>query len=267
MTISRIVVGLSGGKASAWCADYVLRQFPDYRESRRIVLYFNDTKWEHPTLYEFLDSLSEYWNYPITYDSDGRSPEDLMYDLSAIPNNRMPFCSRILKAERLQRFVEDGDAIVFGIGNTKEELKRAERIRNVYREVSRKRKIQLYISFPIIYERVSDSEIDNWLASTGIEEPLLYKLGFSHNNCSGGCVRAGKKSWARLYLLLPEVYKERERAEKEFREYIGKDVHILRDETLESLRKRVDSGEFDKYAALSDIENIKECIGVCSTMN
>lgn len=46
----------------------------------------------------------------------GRSPEELFYDNHALANNRMPFCLRILKAERLQKFYKDGHTIIFGIG-------------------------------------------------------------------------------------------------------------------------------------------------------
>ncbi|MFM6395675.1 MAG: phosphoadenosine phosphosulfate reductase family protein, partial [Planktothrix sp.] len=66
-----IIVALSGGKASAYCADYALNNFP----KKDVILYFNDTKWEHPDLYRFLNDLSKYWDKEITYDSDGRSPE------------------------------------------------------------------------------------------------------------------------------------------------------------------------------------------------
>jgi len=110
----RVIVALSGGKASAWCANWAFQNY----DKKDIVLYFNDTKWEHVDLYRFLDDLSKYFDHPILYDSDGRNPEQLFNDQHAIANNRMPFCSRVLKAERLHNFYNDGDAIIFGIGET-----------------------------------------------------------------------------------------------------------------------------------------------------
>jgi len=50
----------------------------------------------------------------------------------------MPFCSRILKAERLQKFVKNGDILIFGID--KNESKRAKRIEQVYRNIAFKKK-------------------------------------------------------------------------------------------------------------------------------
>lgn len=67
-----IIVALSGGKASAWCANYVLTHYA----KEEVVLYFNDTRWEHKDLYRFLDDLSIYFDHPIVFDSDGRSPKD-----------------------------------------------------------------------------------------------------------------------------------------------------------------------------------------------
>jgi len=102
-----VIVTVSGGKASAWCAYWALNH---YKKSE-VVLYFNDTRWEHPDLYRFLYDLSNHLNHPIVWDSDGRSPEQLFYDNNALANNRMPFCSRILKAQRLQRYYKDGDTL------------------------------------------------------------------------------------------------------------------------------------------------------------
>lgn len=255
-----IIVALSGGKASAYCGDYALKSFP----KEDIILYFNDTKWEHPDLYRFLKDLQVYWDKEITYDSDGRSPEDLFYDHHALANNRMPFCSRYLKAVRLQNFYKDGDTIIFGIGS--DEPQRANRILNVYEEVSKKEKKQVKIQFPLITQNINSEAIDNWLSSTGIEEPLLYRLGFKHNNCSGGCVRAGKKHWKLLYEKLPEVYLERERVEREVREYLGKDVHFFKDETLEDFRHRIQNNELSSYYDNDSYKDV-ECIGVCSTTN
>ncbi len=176
-----IIVALSGGKASAWCAGWAFRNY----QKDDIILYFNDTKWEHEDLYRFLNDLSQ------PFDNDGRNPEELFYDRHALANNRMPFCSRELKAERLQRFYRDSDTLVFGIGAS--ESHRAVRIASVYDGVSKKTGKRVTLRFPLVSEKVTKKQIDDFLADAGIREPLLYSLGFSHNNCSGGCVRTGKK--------------------------------------------------------------------------
>lgn len=255
-----IIVAISGGKASAWCADWALKQHP----KEEVALYFNDTKWEHTDLYRFLDDLSKYFNHPITFDSDGRNPEKLFYDKHAIANNRMPFCSHELKAMRLQKFYKDGDTLLFGIGS--DEPHRANRIVGVYQTVAVKTGKWPKLSFPLIRENTTKQQIDDFLKAANIQEPLLYRLGFLHNNCSGGCVRAGKKQWKMLYEKLPEVYYDRERMEEAFRKYFNKDVSIFKDETLKDFRGRIERKELSRH--YDDKEEIEqECIGICDSIN
>lgn len=255
-----IIVALSGGKASAWCADWALKHYT----KKDIILYFNDTKWEHPDLYRFLNDLSAHFRHPITFDSDGRSPEQLFHDHHALANNRMPFCSHELKAKRLQAFYKHADTLVFGIGA--DEMHRAQRLVGVYQVVAAKTNRWPKLLFPLIQENVSKEQVSDFLKDAGIQEPLLYRLGFLHNNCSGGCVRAGKKHWKLLYEKLPEVYAERERVEREMRERFDKDISFFKDETLEEFRGRIERGELSSYY---DTEEDKEteCIGVCQTIN
>jgi len=257
--MAKIIVAISGGKASAWCADWALKNYP----KEDVILYFNDTKWEHADLYRFLDKLSKHFNHPITFDSDGRNPEALFYDHNALANNRMPFCSHELKAMRMQKFYKDGDTLVFGIGA--DEPHRAKRLDDVYFAIAEKKKKSCELVFPLIEENVTKDQIDDFLKQANIEEPILYKLGFLHNNCSGGCVRAGKKQWKLLYEKLPEVYADRERVEREMREYLGKDIHFFKDETLEAFRGRIERGELSSYYNTDD-EKETECIGICSSI-
>jgi len=253
-----IIVTIGGGRASAWCADWALNNYP----KEDVILYFNDTKWEHPDLYRFLNDLEQYFNHSITIDSDGRTPEELFYDHRALASNRMPFCSRVLKAERLQKFYKDKDTLIFGIGSDEEH--RAKRLVSVYQIIASKTGKWPKLLFPLISEKATKAHVNNFLVEAGIELPVLYKLGFVHNNCSGGCVRAGKKSWRLLLMKLPEVYAERERVEEKMRDYLGKDVHYLKDETLKHLRERIQQqgqGLFEDEEEEEDFE----CMGVCNT--
>lgn len=256
----RVIVALSGGKASAWCAWWAFQHYP----KDHIVLYFNDTKWEHADLYRFLNDLAQHFDHEITYDTDGRTPEELFYDMRALGSNLMPFCSRHLKAERLQRWYQDGDLIVFGISDY--EAERAVRLTEVYAGIAQQKRKRCELVFPLIECRTTRQQIDQFLADAGIEQPLLYKLGFTHNNCSGGCVRSGKIGWLRLYQQLPDVYADRERVEREVREWLGKDVTILPNETLESFRRRIETGKISRHYEEEEPERDHECIGVCQTL-
>lgn len=66
------------------------------------------------------------------------------------------------------------------------------------------------------------------LKEIGIRPPRLYDMGFPHNNCGGFCVKAGQSQFRLLLKTMPERYAEHERQEEELRQYLGKDVAILR---------------------------------------
>lgn len=259
--MSRVIVAISGGKASAWCAGWALEKY----DKNNVILYFNDVKWEDQDLYRFLEDLSKALNHPITEDSDGRSPEQLFYDQKCLANNRLPFCSRILKAERLHKFFQEGDTLVFGIGC--DEIHRAQRLVHMYQKIADKRGINApKMEFPLIKNKVKKADIDAWLYNLGIEEPLLYKLGFEHNNCSGGCVRAGKWQWVQLYHIRPEVYAERERVEREWQQTTGKQNTILKDISLTDLREKIINNELSNYYADVKPKDTHECLGICDSM-
>ena len=80
-------------------------------------------------------------------------------------------------------------------------------------------------------------------------------MGFKAINGGGLWVKAGLGQFANLYKTMPERYAYHENKEEEFREFIEKDVSILRDRrnnttkplTMRELRERVDAGESFAY--------------------
>ena len=86
-----------------------------------------------------------------------------------------------------------------------------------------------------------------------IEPPQLYKDGFSHGNCGGFCIKAGQAHFAHLLKTRPETYAYHEEQERQMREYLGKDVSVLKDRrggttkpmTLSAFRLRVETGDYD----------------------
>ena len=254
--MSKSIVALSGGVASAWVADYVIKNI-----TSDAVMYFNDTKWEDKDLYRFLNEIAAHIGKEVFYDTDGRDPEQVFYDQNFLANNRVPLCSRILKAERLQKYAEPGDVLYFGIDAT--EAHRAVRIEAIYK------KLGMECRFPLIEEQVFKPTIYQWVESIGIEIPRLYRLGFEHNNCAGGCVRSGKRQWLHLLRTLPDVYAERERVEEEFSFLSGKQQHFMKDISLKQLREEYEAqAEKERWFDMfDDGDTVTECIGICGTMN
>jgi 3'-phosphoadenosine 5'-phosphosulfate sulfotransferase (PAPS reductase)/FAD synthetase len=244
---------ISGGISSAWVAKWAKNNLPQ----AETVYYFNDTRWEHCDLYRFLSDVEKTYQIKITHDDDGRNPEEVFRDEKMLGNNRAPLCSKILKAERLQAIVKPGDVLFFGIDRG--ELKRAARISAIYD------RLQCESRFPIIEEMKTRADMQLELEKDGLVMPELYRMGFEHNNCAGGCVRAGLRQWKKLLTISPDVYRERERVETEFNAERETNYSYMKNLTLKRLREII---EMDQELPFDDDDMWHgECVGICGKMS
>ena len=98
---------------------------------------------------------------------------------------------------------------------------------------------------------LTKNEIMRTARERGLEPPRLNLEGFPHNNCGGFCIKAGHAQFRLLLKRFTERYAFHEQKERELREYLGKEVSILRDRgngesrtlTLEAFRLRVEAGQ------------------------
>ena len=72
-------------------------------------------------------------------------------------------------------------------------------------------------------------------------------------NCGGKCVRAGIGHWSKLWAIHPDCYADAEGEEEAMRDFLGKDVAMLKQRTggesrplpLRVLRKRLEADKCD----------------------
>ena len=237
----------SGGVTSFFATLRYLEAHPD----DEVCLLFTDTMTEDADLYRFLDDAIEYLaprfdNVWMERIADGRDIWEVFRDVRLLGNTRMDPCSRILKRELaatwLAENTEPTTPIIFGYDWT--ELHRHERTAARWAP----RPVLSPLTEPP-YRLKAEMLAD--LDTLGIEVPRLYRYGMSHNNCGGGCVKAGQGHFAHLLKVLPDVYAEWERNEQELRHDLMADVSILRDRTgaettpltLRDLRLRIEAGQ------------------------
>jgi hypothetical protein len=230
----RHICMFSGGMSSAYTAKRVV----DEVGKDTVTLLFTDTLWEDEDTYRFLYETAAHIGAPLVVLKDGRTPEELFFEQHILGNNRVPVCSRVLKADMTTKFVQPGDILYFGIAW--HESHRAERIQARYAEQGIECRFSL-CEPPYVTETQMRDEIEGrWQ----IRIPRMYPLGFAHANCGGRCVRAGKGHYAHLFRTWPERYKTQEDMEERFRQRFGWDVSILKDSdgkplTLKRLRETV----------------------------
>ena len=215
------IVMFSGGVGS-WAAArrVVARHGPD-----DVVLLFADTKMEDPDLYRFLHEAVANIGAQLEIIADGRNPWEVFTDKRWLGNSRRANCSILLKQAPCRAWLEErfgpGEATVY-VGIDWTEIHRLEGIRPIWAPWP--------VEAPMCESPyLAKQEMLADLEAAGIEVPRLYKLGFAHNNCGGGCVKGGIAHWLHLLKTMPERYRWHEEQEQALREYLGKDVAILTD--------------------------------------
>lgn len=187
------------------------------------------------------------------YLQDGRTPWDVFVDKRWVGNTRTAHCSDALKTEHVARWCEDNvapeDPLVLGM-----DWSELDRIERAAAKWAPRPVVSLLNEL-----RVERPEYDLILNRYGIAKPRLYGWGFSHNNCAGGCVKAGLKQWAQLWKMNPEAFRYFEQelndtmvaigdtAKPFLRKTENKVLHYI---TLTELRERLEAGtikvpEFD----------------------
>lgn len=227
------VVLYSGGLGS-FAAAYTIKQaYPD----KKILLYFNDTLIEDPDLYRFLVQSAYSLDLPLLEDSDGRSVFEVFRDGKFMANTRIDTCSRILKRERSRAFINslpNKPKVVVGIDWT--EIHRYERAKPLW--------MPFELVAPLADSLVDKNElVARLLKLYNIELPRLYKLGFSHNNCGGFCVKAGLGHFKNLLEKDRESYIRFELEELMTYEYIGAKYPFLR-KTVKGVTKYITLQEY-----------------------
>jgi hypothetical protein len=214
------IIFYSGGIGSWMTAKRVI----DKEGKENAVLLFTDTLIEDEDLYRFLKETAEDFGIPLTHIAEGRTPWEVFKDVRWLGNSRLAQCSHILKQKTAEKWIKehyrpDECILYLGIDWTEEHRTKA----------PRKNWAPYQVEFPMVESPyLSKKDMLSELKKRGIAAPRLYDLGFSHNNCSGMCVRGGQGHFIHLLQQFPDRYNWLEQYEKEMQEYLGQEVTILK---------------------------------------
>ena len=250
--MTKCVVFYSGGLASYAAAERAIQMYG----KGNTVLSFTDTKTEDEDLYRFLKKTQTDLDVPLVWLADSRDIWQVFRDERRLGSSRADPCSKILKRAQGDRWLKANrdpadTVLVFGIDWTEKHRYDDGKGRGLKHRWAERgwTAIAPLTEPPFLWRQ----DIIAGLATRGIEPPRLYALGFAHNNCGGGCVKAGIGHFAHLLRALPEVYAKWEHEEAEFNRMIraGKSpVAMLSDRrggrrvpyTLAQLRADLDAG-------------------------
>lgn len=249
------VVQFSGG-AGSWAA---AKRVAAKHGTRDMVLLFCDTLIEDADLYRFLDDAAQNVGAPLVKVADGRTPFQVYRDTRFLGNSQVAKCSGLLKMKVADKWnsenCDPADTIIY-IGIDWSESHRFDGAHG--RGFKNRMAAQGWqCQAPLIdppYLTKNDILAD--MRAQGLRPPRMYEQGFSHNNCSGRCCKAGQGHWSQMLKMRPDDYAQSEREEQELRALLG-DVSMLTDRsgdgkkkvlTLATLRERLTAGhQADMY--------------------
>ena len=230
------VVMFSGGIGSWATAKIVAEKYG----TENLFLVFSDVKGhsnsphigEDEDTYRFIDEAVANIGGKYIYLNEGKDIWEVFKEKRFLGNSRLANCSHLLKQKPARNWLEkncDPDETIVYVGIDWTETHRLPAIFRNYLPY----KAEAPLTEPPYYEK---PDLIEWAKNEGLTIPKLYSLGFSHNNCGGGCVRAGQGQFKKLYETLPERFFVWEQKEQEMRDFLQKDVAIL-SETIKGVKK------------------------------
>lgn len=238
--MTKHIIMYSGGASSSYVANYVVQKYG----KENCVLLFTDTLWEDEDNYRFMEECADYIGIPITYIINGNTPEDIFFKDRYLGNSRYAPCSIKIKMEETIKYVNTlivkenvTPILYFGIGF--EESQRAVQLREHYLHNPVE---PVKTRFPMIDNKRANVDTKKIIQNDwGIELPRMYKLGFSHANCAGRCVRGGMKHYANLLKVWPQRYMMQEEMEIRFQNEINSNITMLKQMSLKDLRIKLEN--------------------------
>lgn len=232
------IISISGGIGSYFTLKRVLAE----NSKEDVIAVFCDTLAEDGDLYRFLDDIQEKTGIDIIRLCVGKTPFELAWEENFLYNSRVANCSRKLKSKPFRKWLERNytpDECILYLGIDWTETHRKGAIEKNYAPYK--------VRFPMCEKPYLDKpDMLMMLKDEGIDIPYMYKVGFSHNNCGGCCVKGGIGHWKKLLEADRRKFLEWENKEREIRLKLNKDISILKRKgkpyTLKQLREDVEGG-------------------------
>ena len=227
---TRKIIALSGGKDSTALA-LALQEF----EPDSYTYIANPTGNELPPMLDHLKWLEKKLGH-LHRVGDGRTFEELIYDQKAIPNDRMRFCTRILKIEPTERFLAQFDDPILYVGL------RAD-------EPSRQGMYGVRCRFPLQEWGWGLREVKQFLREKGVRIPKRTDCAWCFNQQIG--------EWWNLWRTYPDLWKRGEKIERDIGHTFRSPTSDTWPTSLRELRRCFEKGHRPKKAlrqSLLDLE-------------
>jgi len=221
----RKIVWFSCGAASAVSAKLALNE-----GSAEIV--YCDTGSEHPDNKRFLKDCEKWFGQKVIILKNEKYSDiwEVFNKTKWLVGPSGARCTTELKKKMRQNYERPDDIHVFGY--TLEEIDRAERFS--------KNNFELKTQWNLIENNLNKNDCLALIERAGIELPVLYKLGYDHNNCLG-CVKGQSGYWNKIRIDFIDVFNRMAKVERQLNVAINKTYE-------KGERKRIFLDELDPKA-------------------
>lgn len=214
-----IVAWWSGGITSAVACKKALDNYENVK------LIYIETGSHHPDTLRFKKDCEDWYKTQIdTIQSKYTDHWDVIKKNRYINGPTGAKCTAELKRRVREKWekINKPSGYVWGFESGAREEGRAQRIQTAQPNV--------FHYFPLIEANLTKKDCINIVSNSGIEIPIMYKLGFHNNNCIG-CVKGGMAYWNLIRKHFPEVFEKGIAAEAEvgrtmLRKYALKDLPL-----------------------------------------
>lgn len=193
--------------------------------------------------YRFLEQTAQKFNVELVWLKSSESIWDVYRRKRFLGNSRLAPCSHQLKQIPARKWIDehcDPDETTIYVGIDWTESHRLAAIERNY--------VPFRVEAPMVEPPyLEKAQLLEACRKWGVEPPRMYAENYPHANCQGFCVRAGQAQFRQLLRVNRDGYLFHEEQEQKLREYLTKDVAILRDHaaggvplTLRTFRERVE---------------------------
>lgn len=230
--------------------------------SKNVTLLFSDVRGsevsphigEDEDTYRFIEEASQQLGAELVTVVDGRNIWEVFKDQRFLGNSRIAPCSHHLKQKPAKKWIWDNcdpENTIIYVGIDWTETHRLEAVARGYAPYK--------IAAPLTVEPfLTKAQMIEEAEINGLRAPRLYSLGFKHNNCGGGCVRAGQAQFKHLLDVMPERFAVWEAEEEKMQNYLGSEVTIL-SRTVDGIKRPFSLTELreaaEKQPALIDLND------------
>jgi hypothetical protein len=156
---------------------------------------------EHPDNLKFIDEFTRVTGIPVTIlvnEKYGGSIYKVFEHRKFLKGPHGAQCTGLLKKQVRKSYKPDEQYDCVQIfGYTVDEMHRAKRFRDT--------NIEVIPEFILIDHGINKQDCYTYLQALGLELPMMYKLGYSNNNCIG-CVKGGMGYWNKIRVDFPDAF-------------------------------------------------------------